>query len=46
MHKTASNDLPDSLRCEKTVSAFAKTVSAFTKNAHRFPSNGGSAGCG
>ena len=36
MHKTAANDLPDSLRCEKTVSAFAKTVSAFTKNAHRF----------
>ncbi|MBQ9204628.1 MAG: hypothetical protein IJ155_10370, partial [Prevotella sp.] len=36
MHKTAANDLPDSLRCEKTVSAFAKTVSAFTKNANRF----------
>ena len=57
-HKTASNDLPDSLRCEKTVSAFAKTVSAFAKTVsvfpqlalHRVPTNSrfraGSAGLG
>ena len=36
MHKTASNDLPDSLRREKTVSVFEKTVSAFAKTVSVF----------